>query len=75
MNPDPKVAQHMCDEGLIDAKYLGALKKLQQGDVIISTDTLNRYVHSPNFSVSPEHLKMLWGTLADFIVHCLQAKT
>ncbi|NOC92905.1 MULTISPECIES: hypothetical protein [unclassified Ruegeria] len=70
-----KVAQHMLDDGLIDNKYLGALKKLQQGDVIISMDTLNRYVHSPNFSVSPEHLKMLWGTLSDFIMLCLKAKT
>jgi hypothetical protein len=68
-----KVAAHLNDNGKIDRKYLGAIKKLQQGEAIISIDTLNRYVHSPNFSVSPEHLKMLWATLADFLVLCLEA--
>ena len=41
--------------------------------LIVSLNTLNRYVHSPNVSVSPEHLKMLWATLADFVVLCLEA--
>lgn len=68
-----KVAGNLHAEGKIDKKYLGAITKLKQGEEIISLDTLNRYVHSPNFSVSPEHLKMLWSTLADFIVLCLEA--
>jgi len=68
-----KVADDMAAKGKIDKKYLGAITKLQQGEALVSVDTLNRYVHSPNFSVSPEHLKMLWGTLADFVVLCLRA--
>lgn len=68
-----KVAADLHTKGKIDKKYLGAINKLQQGEGIVSIDTLNRYVHSPNFSVSPEHLKMLWETLADFMVHCLEA--
>lgn len=68
-----KVAADLHAKGKIDKKYLGAINKLQQGEGIVSIDTLNRYIHSPNFSVSPEHLKMLWETLADFIVHCLEA--
>jgi hypothetical protein len=68
-----KVAADLHAKGKIDKKYLGAINKLQHGEGIVSIDTLNRYVHSPNFSVSPEHLKMLWETLADFIVHCLAA--
>lgn len=68
-----KVAADLHAMGKIDKKYLGAINKLQQGEGIVSIDTLNRYVHSPNFSVSPEHLKMLWETLADFMVHCLEA--
>jgi hypothetical protein len=67
-----KVADHMRDAGKIDKKYHGAITKLQQGEDLISIDTLNRYVHSPNFSVSPDHLKMLWTTLAEFIVLCLK---
>lgn len=68
-----KVASDLHVDGKIDKKYLGVINKLQQAEVIVSIDTLNRYVHSPNFSVSPEHLKMLWETLADFVVHCLAA--
>jgi hypothetical protein len=68
-----KVAANMHANGKIDAKYLGAITKLQQGEELISIDTLNRYVHSPNFNVSPEHLRMLWGTLADFLVLALEA--
>jgi hypothetical protein len=66
-----KVADDMYDKGKIDKKYLGAITKLQQGEGLISMDTLNRYVHSPNFNVSPEHLKMLWGTISSFVVLCL----
>ncbi|MGN6307517.1 MAG: hypothetical protein ACTHNH_22080 [Mesorhizobium sp.] len=68
-----KVAADLHATGKIDKKYLGAITKLKQGEEIVSLDTLNRYVHSPNFSVSPDHLKMLWATLADFIVLCLEA--
>jgi len=52
---------------------LSTRPKLQQGEELISIDTLNRYVHSPNFNVSPDHLRMLWGTLAEFVVLCLDA--
>ena len=68
-----KVAAELYAAGKIDKKYLGAITKLKQGEEIVSLDTLNRYVHSPNFSVSPDHLKMLWATLADLIVLCLEA--
>jgi hypothetical protein len=68
-----KVANDLHAASKIDNKYLGAIVKLKQGEEIVSLDTLNRYVHSPNFSVSPDHLKMLWATLADFIVLCLEA--
>ena len=68
-----KVAEDMFAKGLIEKKYFGAINKLQQHEGLISMDTLKRYVHSPNFIVSPEHLKMIWGTLSDFIVLCLKA--
>lgn len=68
-----KVADHMNENAKIDKKYMGAIKKMEQGEGLISMDTLNRYVHSPNFNVSPEHLKMLWGTLSAFFVVCLTA--
>lgn len=72
-NKVAKVAAELYAHSKIDKKYLGAINKLQQGDAILSIDTLNRYVHSPNFNVSPAHLKMIWATLADYVVICLKS--
>jgi hypothetical protein len=57
----------------IDQKYLQLLSKFPQADHLLSADTLNRYVHSPNFAPSPEHLRALWDWMADYLVHCLNA--
>ncbi|POR54312.1 hypothetical protein [Bosea psychrotolerans] len=72
-NKVAKVAADLHTQGKIEKKYLSVINKLQHGDAILSIDTLNRYVHSPNFNVSPAHLKMLWATLADYVVLCLKA--
>ena len=48
-----KIAGDLHAKGKIDKKYLGAITKLQQGEEIVSINTLNHYVHSPTFSVSP----------------------
>jgi hypothetical protein len=66
-----KVAEHLQLVKKIDQKYLGIIKKAQQGESLVSMDTLNRYVHSPNFAPSPEHLKVLWNALSPLIVLCL----
>jgi hypothetical protein len=68
-----KVAKHLHGLGKIDQKQLGVVNKFQQLDQLVSADTLNRYVHSPNFAPSPEHLVSLWDTLANFVVSCLKA--
>jgi hypothetical protein len=66
-----RVAEDMHQKNKIDAKYLGVFQKLPQFDPLFSMDTLNRYVHSPNFAPSPEHLTAMWDTVAEFIVQCL----
>lgn len=68
-----KVAEDLHHKGKIDAKYLGEIKKFQHADRLISADTLHRYVHSPDFAPSPDHLTALWDALATFIVYCLKA--
>ena len=68
-----KVAADLKETGKIDDKYLGAVKKFQQAEILISADTLNRYIHSSQFSPSPEHLTAIWDTLSELIVHCLNA--
>jgi hypothetical protein len=68
-----RIAEDLLGRGKIDKKYLGVMQKFQQLDPLVSMDTLNRYVHSPNFAPSPEHLTALWDSLSDFVVHCLNA--
>ncbi|GGB05216.1 hypothetical protein GCM10011491_36710 [Brucella endophytica] len=68
-----KVAEDLRSKGKIDAKYVGELKKFQHSDRLISADTLHRYIHSPGFAPSPEHLTALWNVLAPLIVHSLKA--
>ena len=67
-----KVGFHLHVSGKIDLMQLEVLKKFKQGDKLVSADTLNRYVHSPNFAPSPEHLMSMWDSLADVIVCCLK---
>jgi hypothetical protein len=68
-----KVATDLEAHGKIDQKYLQLLSKFPQADHLLSADTLNRYVHSPNFAPSPDHLRALWDWMADYLVHCLNA--
>lgn len=66
-----KAGKDMQAKGRIDQKQLGVVTKFQQQDQLISADTLNRYVHSSDFSPSPHHLTSLWDSLAGFVVQCL----
>lgn len=68
-----KVAEDLHKSGKINQKYLELLRKFPHADALLSADTLNRYVHSPNFAPSPDHLRALWDWMADFIVQCLNA--
>lgn len=68
-----KVGKHMVGAQLIDSKTMEVLSKFKHGDKIVSADTMNKYVHSPNFAPSPQHLTAMWDSLADFIVICLKA--
>lgn len=68
-----KIAADLLARGKIDAKYEGLIKKLDQADSLFSVDTLNRYVHSPDFAPSPAHLTALWDQVAPLVVHSLNA--
>ncbi|MGM4966943.1 hypothetical protein AB7714_25825 [Tardiphaga sp. 1201_B9_N1_1] len=68
-----RVAEDLRRGAKIDQKYFELLSKFPQNDVLLSADTLNRYVHSPNFAPSSDHLRALWDWLSDFIVQCLNA--
>jgi hypothetical protein len=68
-----RVAEDLHKKGKIDQKYFELLEKFPQKDSLLSADTLNRYVHSPNFAPSSDHLTALWDWMADFVVLCLNA--
>ena len=68
-----KTAEDLEKHQKINKKYLELLRKFPQADSLLSADTLNRYVHSPNFAPSPDHLRALWDWMSDFLVHCLNA--
>ncbi len=69
-----KVAGALHSEKLISADYFSDLNKMSQRENLVSTDTLNRYVHSKDFSPSTSHLKPIWDSLDEFIILCLNVK-
>lgn len=71
-NKVAKVGADLLAKGKIDKKYADSFKKFSQSEQLISADTMNRYVHSPQFSPSPEHLRALWDSLSELIVQCLK---
>ena len=73
VNKALKVGDDLLAKQKIDKKYAGVIKKLPHADGIFSIDTLNRYVHSPDFAPSPSHLTALWDQAAPLIVICLNA--
>jgi hypothetical protein len=68
-----KVGLHLQAAEKIGSKQIDVIRKFKQGDKLVSADTLNKYVHSPNFAPSPEHLMSMWDSLADVVVLCLRA--
>lgn len=68
-----KVGKHLLLNKKITDKQLGILNKFQHADKLVSADTLNRYVHSPDFAPSPEHLASMWDSLSFLIVECLRS--
>ena len=66
-----KTGKHLHSISLIDDKYVSELRKLSRSDEIVSSDTMNRYVHSTTFTPSPQHLVALWDTFSTYITKCL----
>ena len=66
-----KVGNALFNDGKIDKKQYTATKKFGQLDQLVSADTLNRYVHSSSFAPSADHLQVLWDTMVEFIINCL----
>ncbi|MEB3047694.1 hypothetical protein [Rhizobium mulingense] len=68
-----KVAAELLAKKKIDKKYHDECKKLQNADQLFSVATMNRWVHSPKFNPSPQHMTSMWDSLSDFVVLCINA--
>lgn len=67
-----KVAEKLYTENSINKDYLEVLKKLMNGEEVVSINTLNKYVHSAKLNPSPDHVCAIWDTLSEFILICLK---
>jgi hypothetical protein len=72
-NKVKKVGADLEAKNKIDGKYASLIRKLDNADGLFSIDTMNRYVHSPDFAPSPSHLTALWDQASRLIVVCLNA--
>lgn len=70
-----KITEHQLAEGLLDKKDMDAYKKFANTEPLLSAHTMNQYVHSSNFSPSPEHLRPMWGNVQKVILNCLCCKS
>lgn len=68
-----KVAADLFAKKKIDKKYHDEIRRLQNGDQLFSVATMNRWVHSPKFNPSPQHMTSMWDSLSDFLVLCINA--
>lgn len=68
-----KVVADLFAKKKIDKKYHDECKRLQNGDQLFSVATMNRWVHSPKFNPSPQHMTSMWDSLSDFVVLCINA--
>lgn len=59
--------------GALNKKYVQSLMKFEKQEPILSSHTLNAYVHHKNFFPSDYHLKSMWDTLTMFVIVCLKA--
>lgn len=66
-----RAAAHLTERGVISEKYNKELQKFALDEVLVSTGTMHRYVHSQTFDASPRHLTAIWDTISEFLVRCL----
>jgi hypothetical protein len=72
-NRAAKVAADLFAKKKIDKKYYDECRRLQNGDKLFSVATMNRWVHSPTFNPSPQHMTSMWDSISDFVVQCVNA--
>ncbi len=72
-NRTGKVVSDLLAKKKIDRKYHDECKKFQNADQLFSVATMNRWVHSPKFNPSAQHMTSMWDSLSEFVVLCINA--
>lgn len=68
-----KCLDQQLKDQILSKTDLAELRKFEKAEPVISSHTMHAYVHSTNFSPSPEHLRPMWDTLQKFILNCLKS--
>lgn len=63
-------AKKLNADGHITDNELEQLEKMREGNEILSTRTLNAWIHHVNYSPDPQTLCIFWDNIAFFINHC-----
>lgn len=62
---------HLRDHEIIDEDYFIELERMRQHTELISIQSMQRYIHSPNFAPLPDEIAAHWTRLRTYVVACL----
>lgn len=65
-----QAAQHMLKAGKINQKQVEVVNKIGDTKAINSANTLNKYVHCPDYHPDRQTLCTFWDTMEFFVCHC-----
>lgn len=66
-----RAATHLRDNDHIEADYFDELERMRQHTELISIQSMQRYVHSPQFAPLPDELEAVWVRLRVYVIACL----
>jgi hypothetical protein len=61
---------YLRDHAVIDEDYFIELDRMRQHTELISIQSMQRYVHSPNFAPLPDEIAAHWMRLRMYVVAC-----
>ncbi len=68
-----KVASDLQKNAKITADYLKDIRRIQQGQSLVSIATLHSYIHSSQMNPSPQELCAIWDSVSEYVQHCLNS--
>jgi hypothetical protein len=66
-----RAMNYLRDHDIIDEDYFIELDRMRQHTELISIQSMQRYIHSPNFAPLPDEIAAHWTRLRTYVVACL----